>query len=82
MAAYFIISFLALILVPLTVSSVSKSSGKANCTRIVRMLAHCLRTGRKITGGCRCKSCLEQRARISKRERGSLLNPKLSRKYV
>ncbi|KAF4602544.1 secretory subunit [Pleurotus pulmonarius] len=82
MAAYFIISFLALILVPLTVSSVSKSSGELTVLVSIRTRAHGLGAGRKVTGGCRCKSCLEQRARISKRERGSLLNPKLSRKTI
>ena len=32
--------------------------------------------------GCQCQPCVEQRKRIEKREKGSLLNPKLSKKCV
>lgn len=37
---------------------------------------------KQIIDGCQCKPCVEQRQRISKHERGSLLNPKLSKKCV
>ncbi|KAH9483171.1 Translocation protein sec63 [Psilocybe cubensis] len=62
MAAYFIITFLAMVLVPLTISSLTKISAKG------------------ITDGCQCTPCVEQREAISKQERGSLLNPKISRR--
>ncbi|KAF8960275.1 translocation protein sec63 [Flammula alnicola] len=62
MAAYFLITFLALVLVPLTISSVTKTSGK------------------KVTEGCQCTPCVEQRKELSRLETGTLLNPKISRK--
>ncbi|TEB29020.1 translocation protein sec63 [Coprinellus micaceus] len=61
MATYFLITFLALILVPFTVSSLG---GKTD----------------KITHGCDCEACVEQRSRSKKLDGGSLLAPKLSRK--
>ncbi|KAL0949851.1 hypothetical protein HGRIS_009884 [Hohenbuehelia grisea] len=64
MAGYFVISFLALILVPLTLSSLSKPSAKRSST------------------GCKCQKCATQRARVAKRERGSILNPKFSKKTI
>ncbi|TFK35050.1 DnaJ-domain-containing protein [Crucibulum laeve] len=64
MAAYFVITFLALILVPLTLSISPQKKAKT-------------------MDGCQCKPCVEQRQRSSKRERGSIFNPKLSKKtYV
>jgi hypothetical protein len=33
-----------------------------------------------VSRGCQCRPCIEQRSRVEKRERGSLLNPKLSKK--
>ncbi|KAF9069774.1 DnaJ-domain-containing protein [Rhodocollybia butyracea] len=62
MAAYFIITFLALILVPLTLS-ISPSK-------------------RKTLAGCQCSLCTEQRSRIAKREKGSILNPQFSAKTL
>jgi translocation protein SEC63 len=63
MAAYFLITFLALILTPLTFS-LSPGSKKP------------------VAGGCQCRPCIEQRLRAEKCERGSLLNPKLSKKSI
>ncbi|KAJ2913503.1 hypothetical protein MD484_g6889, partial [Candolleomyces efflorescens] len=61
MATYFLITFLALILIPLTLSSFGKGS-------------------EKITHGCDCEACVLQRAQSKKREQGSLLSPKLTKK--
>jgi len=35
-----------------------------------------------VTDGCQCTPCVEQRKRISKQEKGTLFNPKISRKWV
>ncbi|KAF5377761.1 hypothetical protein D9757_008081 [Collybiopsis confluens] len=59
LAAYFVITFLALILIPLTLSISSKP---------------------KTLTGCQCDLCTQQRTRISKREKGSMLNPNFSAK--
>ncbi|KAF8890379.1 Sec63 Brl domain-containing protein [Infundibulicybe gibba] len=61
MAAYFLITFLALVLIPLTFSSITSSQ-------------------KRPLSGCQCAPCVEQRARVNKREGGSLLNPKLTTK--
>lgn len=61
MATYFLITFLALILIPLTLSSLGKGSEKT-------------------THGCDCEACVEQRAQSKKREQGSLLSPKFTKK--
>ncbi|KAK7051395.1 secretory subunit [Paramarasmius palmivorus] len=63
MSAYFLITFLVFILIPLTLS-IAPSSKKVNVS------------------GCQCQPCVEQRKRIEKREKGSLLNPKLSKKTI
>ncbi|CAA7269196.1 unnamed protein product [Cyclocybe aegerita] len=62
MAAYFLITFLALVLVPLTVSALLKRPDKA------------------VSDGCQCTPCIEQRKIVQKQERGSILNPNLSRR--
>ncbi|ESK87828.1 translocation protein sec63 [Moniliophthora roreri MCA 2997] len=62
MSAYFVITFLVFILVPLTFSI--SPSKKVNLS------------------GCQCQPCVEQRKRIEKREGGSLLNPKFSKKTL
>ncbi|THU97929.1 hypothetical protein K435DRAFT_661913 [Dendrothele bispora CBS 962.96] len=36
----------------------------------------------KSISGCQCQACIEQRQRIARRESGSLLNPKLSKKTM
>ncbi|KAF6743039.1 translocation protein sec63 [Ephemerocybe angulata] len=60
MATYFLITFLALILVPFTLSSFGGAPDK-------------------ITHGCDCDACVEQRTRAKNLE-GSLLAPRLSKK--
>ncbi|KAJ3507822.1 hypothetical protein NLJ89_g6088 [Agrocybe chaxingu] len=62
MAAYFLITFLALVLVPLTISALLKRPDKT------------------VSDGCQCTPCIEQRKIVQKQERGSILNPKLSRR--
>ena len=39
-------------------------------------------TAKSQVSGCQCRPCVDQRARIRKRENGSLLRPKLSKLYV
>ncbi|KII96122.1 hypothetical protein PLICRDRAFT_170703 [Plicaturopsis crispa FD-325 SS-3] len=63
MAAYFLLTFLALVLVPLTLSMFSGS----------KKVEH---------DGCQCQACVEQRSRINKREQGSWLNPRISKKSL
>ncbi|OBZ66644.1 Translocation protein sec63 [Grifola frondosa] len=63
MAAYFLLTFLAIFLVPLSLSSVS------------------LHTPPTLSG-CQCEPCVLQRENIRKRERGSLLTPKLRRRTL
>ncbi|KAL0577555.1 secretory subunit, partial [Marasmius crinis-equi] len=61
MSAYFVITFLVFILVPLTISILPS-------TKTVNI------------SGCPCQPCVEQRQRIAKREKRSILNPKLTKK--
>ncbi|KAH9853350.1 DnaJ-domain-containing protein [Lenzites betulinus] len=63
MAAYFVLTFLTIFLVPYTLASVSFSKPPA-------------------LPGCQCQQCTAQRERIRKRERGSLLTPKLRRRTL
>jgi translocation protein SEC63 len=82
MAAYFLITFLALILVPLTISSLSKSSGEYLLRAKSRRNAKSCHSAKHTTDGCQCTPCVEQRQRIIDQEKGSLLRPKLSRRSV
>ncbi|KAF7775868.1 hypothetical protein Agabi119p4_4261 [Agaricus bisporus var. burnettii] len=62
LAAYFLITILALVLTPMTLSSISKRPAKQH------------------PRGCQCQACLDQRARIAKREKGTILAFNLSKK--
>ncbi|KAI0637606.1 DnaJ-domain-containing protein [Trametes polyzona] len=63
MAAYFVLTFLSIFLVPYTIASFSTSKPPS-------------------LAGCECQQCTTQRERIRKRERGSLLTPKLRRRTL
>ncbi|KAI0687349.1 translocation protein sec63 [Earliella scabrosa] len=63
MAAYFVLTFLCIFLVPYTLASFSTSKPPS-------------------LSGCQCQQCVAQRERIRKRERGSLLTPKLRRRTI
>ncbi|KAJ8085815.1 secretory subunit [Marasmius tenuissimus] len=61
MSAYFVITLLVFVLVPLTIS-ILPSSKTVNIS------------------GCQCQPCVEQRRHTTKREKGSIFNPKLTKK--
>ncbi|TDL14651.1 hypothetical protein BD410DRAFT_757056 [Rickenella mellea] len=63
MASYFLLTFLSLVLVPLTYTLLPTSK-KAQ------------------SDGCQCTPCLERRETIRRKDRRSLLNPKLGTKTV
>ncbi|KZT13196.1 uncharacterized protein LAESUDRAFT_669586 [Laetiporus sulphureus 93-53] len=63
MAAYFLLTCLSIILIPITLASLSRSKPQ-------------------VRTGCQCIQCVERRASIRKRERGSFLKPKITRKTV
>ncbi|KAG7096479.1 hypothetical protein E1B28_003910 [Marasmius oreades] len=63
MSAYFVITCLIFILIPLTISSIPPKKPPT-------------------LSGCPCQPCVEQRQRIANHEKGSILNPKLSRKVT
>ncbi|KAH7904234.1 translocation protein sec63 [Hygrophoropsis aurantiaca] len=66
MAAYFVISVLVIILVPITFSSLSAlGSNKHN-----------------VEDGCQCQPCLHRTNQIRKRDQGSLLKPKIGRRAL
>ncbi|THH16920.1 hypothetical protein EW146_g3795 [Bondarzewia mesenterica] len=75
MALYFIITVLFIVLVPLTLSFLSSSSSEA-------VAFSSLFYEHAVTSGCECGPCMQQRERIRKRETGSLLRPKFTRKGV
>lgn len=66
MAAYFLISVLVIILLPVTLSSLSSVSSKSP----------------ELDSGCQCTPCLQRRADVRRRLRGSLLTPKFTRKTL
>ncbi|RPD62137.1 translocation protein sec63 [Lentinus tigrinus ALCF2SS1-7] len=63
MAAYFVLTFLLIFLVPYTLVAISASKPPR-------------------LSGCQCQQCSAQRERTRKRERGSLLTPKLRRRTL
>ncbi|KAH7930315.1 translocation protein sec63 [Leucogyrophana mollusca] len=66
MAAYFVISVLAIILVPITLSSLSAlGSNKLD-----------------VGNGCQCQPCIDRRNQIRKRDQGSFLKPKIGRRAI
>lgn len=66
MAAYFVISVLVIILLPVTFSSLASVSSKRP----------------ELDSGCQCTPCLQRRADVSRRQRSSLLSPKFTRKAL
>ncbi|KAG1764642.1 translocation protein sec63 [Suillus occidentalis] len=66
MAAYFVISVLVIILLPVTFSSLASVSSKRPDLDI----------------GCQCTPCLQRRADVRRRQRSSLLSPKFTRKAL
>lgn len=66
MAAYFVISVLVIILLPVTFSSLSSVSSKRP----------------ELDSGCQCTPCVQRRADVRRRQRGSLLQPKFTRKAL
>ncbi|KAI0751668.1 translocation protein sec63 [Daedaleopsis nitida] len=63
MAAYFVLTFLSIFLIPYTLAVFSSSKPPS-------------------LSGCQCQQCVAQRQKIRKRERGSLLSPKLRRRTM
>ncbi|KAI0759710.1 DnaJ-domain-containing protein [Trametes elegans] len=63
MAAYFLLTFLSIFLVPYTLTSFSTSKPPS-------------------LPSCQCQQCSAQRERIRKRERGTVLSPKLRRRTL
>ncbi|OAX33624.1 hypothetical protein K503DRAFT_869439 [Rhizopogon vinicolor AM-OR11-026] len=66
MAAYFLISVLVIILLPITLSSLSTVSSNST----------------DVDSGCQCTPCVQRRADVRRRQRGSLLTPKFTRKSL
>lgn len=75
MAAYFMLSFLTLILVPLSYSLVPSKSALSMSSQ--ETLIFNSDPEHADIGGCPCSLCVEQRDRIEKKEKRSLLRPKL-----
>ncbi|KAH7888181.1 translocation protein sec63 [Phlebopus sp. FC_14] len=67
MAAYFVISVLAIVLVPLTLAAAAGLVSKRP---------------EDITKGCQCKPCIERRKQIIAKNTGSLFRPKLTKKTM
>lgn len=65
MAAYFMLTFLSLVLIPFTFMQFTSSSSRKH-----------------EASGCGCSLCLKQQQRIKKRNKRSLLNPKLGAKTL
>lgn len=75
MAAYFMLSFLTLILVPLSYSLVPSKS-ELPLSSQENLISNGVPEHVDI-GGCPCSLCVEQRDRIEKKGKRSLLRPKL-----
>ena len=81
MASYFPLTFLSLILFPLTFSLLQPMTG-AHIYYIGPLLnlLTILKAKKLEVDGCQCTPCVEQRARIRKNARRSILQPKIGRK--
>lgn len=85
MALFFIITILFMILVPFTLSQISSSQGTcgAPCISLRRSLTRGPHSGSEIpSAACECSACVDKRARIRKREKGSILRPNITKKCV
>ncbi|KAF9224450.1 translocation protein sec63 [Gyrodon lividus] len=67
MAAYFLISVLAIVLVPLTLAAIAGLTSKRPEETIM---------------GCQCKPCIERRKQVTAGSRGSIFRPKLTKKTM
>jgi translocation protein SEC63 len=85
MALFFIITILFMILVPVTLSQISSSQStcSAPCILLRRPLIRGPLSGSEIpTAACECSACVDKRARIRNREKGSILHPNITKKCV
>jgi len=82
MVLYFIITILFMVLVPLTLSFLSSSS-KFPLRRVIgrRQIIGSEYVASAVTSACECQPCVEQHARIKRRDKGSFLQPKLTKRY-
>jgi translocation protein SEC63 len=85
MALFFIITILFMILVPVTLSQISSSQGTCGppCISQDHPLTCGPLSGSEIpSAACECSACVDKRARIRMREKGSILRPNISKKCV
>lgn len=83
MAAFFLISVLAIVLVPLTLASVVRTStSESYLPSPQHDPDHSTeRTGDRLHG-CQCTHCLARRQQVLAADRPSLFNPKLTKRCV
>ena len=80
MAAYFLITFLALVLVPLTISAFKKSGTCPFSLCLWKGSSLIFTPDKAPLSGCQCSVCLAHQETLQKESKGSLLNPKISRR--
>ena len=78
MAAYFVLTFLSLVLVPLSYSFIPVTSRKRSMY-CLHLLLTPLHQGKPIAEGCQCPNCLEHREAVRLSEKRTILHPKLSK---
>ncbi|KAL4078454.1 Sec63 Brl domain-containing protein [Scleroderma yunnanense] len=67
MAAYFVLSVLAILLIPMTLSAVAGAVAKRP---------------EEQSRGCQCKQCVERRKQVLAKAKGSLFKPKFTKKTI
>jgi hypothetical protein len=87
----FVVSILFIILVPSTYSLFSSFKGSSTSLKpsspplggtLPRKFTDATLNSKSQVSGCECTPCVDQRTRIRKREKGSVLGPKISKLYV
>ena len=80
MAAYFLITFLALVLVPFTISAFKKSGTCPFFFGPWKGGPLIYAVDKEALSGCQCSACLAHQDALQNESKGSLLNPKISRR--
>ena len=83
MATYFVLSVLGIALIPITLSTVAAAVASTYVVAVrVSLTDHVKEHPEEQSRGCQCKQCLERRKQVLAKVKGTLLKPKVTKKWV
>ena len=83
LAAFFLISVLALLLVPLTLTSLVRLAASPSLSLPAVLVLTCpVELPEERVHGCQCRPCLDRKSRVLAANKSSLFSPKFTKRCV